>query len=976
MRPLRLSRLLAVLLALLAVLAFAMPAPAALLTTAETTASTEEPSVYAGGWEYRWGDSPPGPAGGLSWASTGDDAAWLPFDGTGSPPGRDGQRFLWLRTRLEGSVTREPTLYLRTVDQLVEAYLDGVCVYRFGAFEGPEAFRFAGYKAHYIHLGQAYQGKTLALRIYSEHVNIGIVGQPRIGPRTELTVAVIQRDLPTLGLGLILLSLGAFVLALYASQRKDSGYLAYGAFAVSLGMYFIAAAPTRELFADAPLAWVYAELFSLYVWAIFLAAYFEHVFSLGRRSLVRWFKWTFIVYAAGAAVAMGAGLVPVLRTLFPFQILLLVATLIMTTRAIRESFRGSPDARIFTAGFVTAAVAGSYDILGAMGILSRSNVTVGHLGIFAFTLAMGLILGRRFVEVHDRLSKYSTALQLSLASARVLDPGEQAQVALAELVRLLGAKRAMLFLATAGGTEGCELELCAAREVAGPGLAVSNDITRAVDLVGARIDLVEQVRVRRKPLVARSPEKAHGKRSAMAAPLLLRDELLGVVYLEAEAPRRPFDEADLAILLGLGTQVSITIVNTRAVRLELQSAIQMSRLEKQAALLDAAARMAGGDIETPIAVDTGSEFSDLARALDAMRRDVQAKIHMLEAKNAEVEVLNEELRRKIEERTVNLLSVLLADGTDVAPPRFKRGELIGARYRVVCELGHGSMGVVYEVERTRDYRRLAVKILSGKSDKVAMARFLREAQILAKLDNPYLISIVDIDVTEFGLLYLVMELFTGQTLLRHQSHFGNVRWGLSALRQIAEGLAAVHARGVVHRDLKPSNVLVALGNDGMPRVKLADFGISTLVGDRASFEQPRVDASSVEDDAETLELQRSPSGRMEFTKTGVLLGTPTYMAPELARPSRISHAASDIFALGVIAFEILTCNRAFAAPPIFLVAQGEPLVRPSGLRKVAGLSPKLAVLFESCMAEQPEARPTARHIADTLSGAGIGLPAA
>jgi serine/threonine-protein kinase len=284
------------------------------------------------------------------------------------------------------------------------------------------------------------------------------------------------------------------------------------------------------------------------------------------------------------------------------------------------------------------------------------------------------------------------------------------------------------------------------------------------------------------------------------------------------------------------------------------------------------------------------------------------------------------------------------------------------------------MGVVYEVERTRDHRRLATKVLSGKSDKVAMARFVREAQILARLDHPNLISIVDVDVTGAGLLYLVMELFAGHTLLRHQEHFGDARWCLSALRQIAEGLAAVHASGVVHRDLKPSNVLVALGKDGLPRVKLADFGISTLAGDRAPFEAQRTDRHSVPDDVETVELSRTPSGRVDVTRTGVVLGTPSYMGPELARATKTTRAASDIFSLGVMAYEILTCERAFPAPPIFLVAQGEPLPRPLGLRTVRGLAPEISVLFERCLTEDPDLRPTARNIADTLSDAGIGLP--
>ncbi len=931
--------------------------------SADTSEANEAVRPYAGAWEYRWGDSPRLASGELSWTKDDDAAAWQPLTAMGSPPGRGGQRSLWVRTRLVGEATGEPTLHLRGVDQILEAYLDGARVYRFGAFEGEGALKFQGYKAHYIPLGEGFQGKTLTLRIYSEHVNIGIFGEPLLGPRSALTVAVIQRDLPTLGMGLILFSIGAFVFLLFLSQRKERALFTYSALALSMAAYFTAVSPSRQLIADAPLAWVHAELFFLYVMGIFLTGYFEHVFGKGRFGLVRWVRHAFTTYVVFAVFMVAVAGVPVLRTLLPNQILILLAVCIMTVRAVRGIWDGSPDARIFSVGFVVAACAGSYDVLGAMGVLSRANLPVGHLGIFVFTLSMGLILGRRFVEVQDRLGKYSTVLQLSLASARVLEPGQQAQVALDELLRLLGAKRALLFFTRPEGDERAgELELRAMRDAKGKALTSRADLARSLDGLSLRADVVEQVRTRRKPLITRS-ETGKRRQNAMAAPLLIRDELLGVVYLEADDSRRPFDDADLAILLGLGTQLSITIVMTRAVRLELMSALQTSRLEKQGALLDAASRLAKGDIETPIVVDEESEFADLGRALDGMRRDVRAKILLLESKNAEVHVLNEELRRKIEERTMTLLTALLGDESKAPSPRIKQGDVVGDRYRVGRALGEGAMGVVYEVERTFDGRHAAIKLLSGATDKLAVARFIREANILARLDHPNLVSILDVDVTPQGQIYLVMELFAGQTLERHKSRAGDVRWVLSALGQIAEGLSAVHASGVVHRDLKPSNVLVALSPEGMPEVKLADFGISTLAGDEAG---KGVEDPETSDEEKTMVWSKSPARSMDVTKTGMLVGTPTYMAPELGKRSRTVRSSSDLFSLGIIAYELLAKERPFVMPPVFLAAQGRLLECPDGLRKVEGLSPGLAALFERCLQQDPEGRPTAREVADVI----------
>lgn len=925
------------------------------------------PSVapYGGAWQYRWGDSPRLADGTLAWSTSDDSPEWHPLAKLGSPPGREGRTSVWLRTRLTGQNISEPTLYLRGVDQIFEAYLEGTPVYRFGSFEGPNAYRFLGYKAHYILLGNAYQGKTLTLRVYSDHVNIGIFGEPLIGARADLMTVVTRRDLPTLAMGSTMISIGTFVFLLFLARRKERGYLSYSLLALTLGAYFTSVSPSRELIADVPLVWIHAEVFLLFFGGGLLTGYFEHVFGRGWRGIVRFLKFAFFGYATVAIILVATGLVPVLKTLLPYQLLLLGAMVVMTVHAIRGAWSGSPDARIFCVGFIAASSAGSYDILGAMGVLSRTNLPIGHIGIFGFTLAMGLILARRFLEVQERLGQYSTVLGLSLASARVLEPGQQAQIALDELLRLLKAKRALLFLTNAERSG--ELELRAMRDMSVRASA-EPEISRSLEGLSLRMDVLERVRVTHKPLIT-SVHTGKKRRSAMAAPLLIRDELVGVVYLEADDSRRPFDDADLAVLLGLGTQLSITIVTTRAVRLELQSALQKGHIERQGALLEAASRMAKGDVETPIVVDPSSDLADLGRALDQMRCDVRAKIHMLEAKNTDIQVLNDELRRKIEERTTTLLMALLADDAKPPPALRKQGTMICDRYRIEHKLGEGAMGVVYDVERVSDGKHLAIKLLTEVKDKPSVARFIREANILSRLDHPNLVSIFDVDVTPDGQLFIVMELFAGQTLEKHRRE--SVPWSLCALAQIVDGLAAVHVRGVVHRDLKPSNVLVSLTPNGQPLVKLADFGVSTLSGLDETMDAPLgLRATPSDDDEKTVALGKpkpvAGNSNFDVTKSGALVGTPSYMAPELGRRGKVVRPSSDIFSVGIIAYELLTKERPFHMPPVFLVASGIKLECPPGLRAVPGLSVELVSLFERCLSLNPDTRPTASEMAEKL----------
>lgn len=809
-------------------------APAALAGPAAAEVIQE----YAGAWQYRWGESPRDGSGRLSWTNPAVEEGWRPLAKLESPPDRGGARFLWVRTRLVGQVDAEdPTLYLRGIDQIFEAYIDGALVSRYGSFEGEDALRFSGFSPQYIPLGKGFDGKTLVLRVYSDHVNIGPFGRPLIGSHAALALAMVRHDLPRLGMGLILISVGLFVLLLFFSRRRDRSNLAYGGFAVSLGLYLAVSSPARDLFITAPIGWFYAELASLYVVPISVLSYLEHVFGRDRFRLLAVMRWAHTAYFVLAVVGIATGLVSALRTLLPFQVMLLATIALMSVRAILGARRGNLDARIFAVGFVIASLACVHDVLKSVGILSRSNPSLSHAGLFVFTLAMGSVLVRRFAAVHE---------QMTTSSARV---------------------------------------------------------------------------------------------------------------------------------------------------------------EKQGALLAAAERLAKGDLETPIEVEAQGELVDLARALDAMRKDVQAKILMLEAKKAEVEVLNEELRRKIRQHTTTLLSTLAEtevddDDDDLvrAETTFAIGSILAERYRITREVGQGAMGVVYEVERLRDGRRLAAKVLTARSDKLAMTRFVREAQILARLDHPNLASIADVDVTPDGMLYLVMELCEGKPLQKCKERFKDTRFCLSVLRQMADGLAAVHAQGVIHRDLKPANVIVAEDAPGDPRVKLVDFGISTLAalqeeralgserspsshdGERApqSTRRPPLESDRgpqstrrppLDPDRAPQSTRRPHPSSAEVTLPGVLVGTPPYMAPELSGGSHHWKTHSDVFALGVMAYEILTGKRPFNVPPIFLGMEGQALPRPGGLRQVKSLDAAVVAVLERALTANPEARPTAREIADTISSA-------
>ncbi len=214
-----------------------------------------------------------------------------------------------------------------------------------------------------------------------------------------------------------------------------------------------------------------------------------------------------------------------------------------------------------------------------------------------------------------------------------------------------------------------------------------------------------------------------------------------------------------------------------------------------------------------------------------------------------------------------------------------------AHYRITAKIGEGGMGEVYRATDTRLDREVAIKVLpaSFATDADRMARFEREAKILASLNHPNIAAIYGVEDRA-----LVMELVEGPTLADRlgQGAVG-LEEAIEIAKQIAVALEAAHDKGIVHRDLKPANVKVR--PDGM--VKVLDFGLA-----KASAETPSAP-------------ENSPTLTLRETQAGVILGTAAYMSPEQARGKAVDKRA-DIWAFGVILYEMLTGKRLFGGDTI------------------------------------------------------------
>ncbi len=270
-------------------------------------------------------------------------------------------------------------------------------------------------------------------------------------------------------------------------------------------------------------------------------------------------------------------------------------------------------------------------------------------------------------------------------------------------------------------------------------------------------------------------------------------------------------------------------------------------------------------------------------------------------------------------------------------------------YEIVAPLGAGGMGEVYRAHDARLGRDVAVKVLPDElASRDRMARLEREARAVASLNHPNIVTLHSIEDAD-GTRFLTMELVDGQTLADLVTPGGlPAARVLNLLIPLADALAAAHAKGVVHRDLKPANVMVTADD----RVKVLDFGLAK----RAPGSDPRhTDASA------------------PLSMAGELFGTVPYMAPEQLFGEHVD-ARTDLYALGLVAFELLAGRRPFPGRTFFEVTAA--IVRggaPSIASMRADVPPEFARIVDRCLAVQPRDRyETAADVADALRAIARG----
>jgi len=257
-----------------------------------------------------------------------------------------------------------------------------------------------------------------------------------------------------------------------------------------------------------------------------------------------------------------------------------------------------------------------------------------------------------------------------------------------------------------------------------------------------------------------------------------------------------------------------------------------------------------------------------------------------------------------------------------------------SHYRIVERLGEGGMGEVYRARDSKLNREVALKVLPEvfAKDVERMARFHREAQVLASLNHPNIAAIHGLEESN-GVRALVMELIEGPTLADRIAQ-GPIPLdeALPIARQIAEALEYAHEKGIIHRDLKPANI--KLTAEGM--VKVLDFGLAkALEGGGTTASDP----------------ENSPTLTLAATQAGVILGTAAYMAPEQARGKAVDRRA-DIWSFGVVFYEMLTGTRLYRGETVSDTLAAVLKVEPDWHALPAEVPPTIRKLLRRCLTKE------------------------
>lgn len=384
------------------------------------------------GWEYRWGISPFDTRGHPLWIfDETENPGWhrlkeLPSN----PPGRNGQKNLWLRLKLPDPDIEAPKVVTNTILVNVEVYLDGRKIYNFGDIDERGNSRFRGLKWHVINLPRDFQNKFIYFRFHSPYFNIGFTKQVFLHSQTSFLLSVLQTEADNVVLSSTFLFLSLFFIYIYARQLASKAFLYFSFSLICSATYIIRNTFFKDIFFDYPLFWTTSWMLAIFYLPYTIIGTYLHIFGQGWRSMIRILYWVSLinailftpVYATYVLLNLAGpawDLAPVLILMSQiFLFISLVAYILLLVDAAVRAYRHEPFARTFLAGWVSFLLLslGLY-VSELIVILPKMDYSL-QWGMLAFSVSVVIILVRYFIqtktEMYQKVAHYSHRLERML----------------------------------------------------------------------------------------------------------------------------------------------------------------------------------------------------------------------------------------------------------------------------------------------------------------------------------------------------------------------------------------------------------------------------------------------------------------------------------------------------------------------------------------------------------------------------------
>jgi signal transduction histidine kinase len=374
------------------------------------------PEVLKEGWQYRRGDSPFDRRGVPLWLKNEDKSlSWVNIDVDDLLQTPGNYNFIWYKLKLPAEEWINPSLFIPPVILAFEAYLDTIPIYQFGKFENTPENKFSAVTHHFIPLPDSYQGKTLALRIYSNIPDyIGIETGPQqimIGSEGEIFQSMIRSNIESVIIGFFFMFIGLFSIFIFFKRfkRRPILPLTFGIFSFSIGLFYVTIDRTGGLFIESSTLRYYAAFLSYLMFPVGLYAFFDNL--VGENLFVRRIWQAHLLYAITAFILDFSNIVYMPEQRFYYSWFFVATIIINFYVSILEAKKGKKEARVFLFGFSLFGLSGLHDILMGIGLIPVWY-WLSQWGALVFVLSLAYLVERSFSDANTKLERYSKELEI------------------------------------------------------------------------------------------------------------------------------------------------------------------------------------------------------------------------------------------------------------------------------------------------------------------------------------------------------------------------------------------------------------------------------------------------------------------------------------------------------------------------------------------------------------------------------------